>query len=85
MKKHTLDAWRETFDKLHGDGAAAEFERLLVDQSTTFKAIGQRFGISTQRVSQLVERHFPAYNRRTVGTIQMRRAAERRAQQRGPT
>jgi hypothetical protein len=78
MQKHTFDAWRETFDKLHGAGAAAEFERLLVEQNTTFRAIGLRFGISTQRVSQLVERHFPAYNRRTVGTIQMRRAAAKR-------
>lgn len=78
MLKDTLETWRKRFDALHGEGAAAEFERLLVDQSTTFKAIGQRFGISTQRVSQLVEKFFPAYNRKTAGNLQSRLAARRR-------
>lgn len=78
MQKHTLDAWRETFDKRHGAGAAAEFERLLVEQNTTFRAIGLRFGVTTQRVSQLVARFFPQYLRKRAGTIQMRRAAAKR-------
>lgn len=75
MQKNDLEAWRVKFDSLHGEGAAEEFERLLVEQNTTFRAIGQRFYITTQRVSQLVERFFPAYTRKRAGTIQMRRAA----------
>ena len=74
----SLAEWRKHFDSLHGDGAAAEFERLLVDQSTTFKDIGARFGISTQRVSQLVEKHFPMYRRKIAGNIQSRLAQRRR-------
>jgi hypothetical protein len=76
----TLDDWRKHFDSLHGAGSAAEFERLLVDQSTTFKAIGDRFGITTQRVSQLVEKHFPMYRRKVAGNLQSRLAQRRRAE-----
>lgn len=78
MQKNDIDAWRTKFDQLHGAGAAAEFERLLVEQNTTFREIGQRFNVTTQRVSQLVERFFPQYLRKRAGTIQTRRAAAKR-------
>jgi hypothetical protein len=75
MKANNLTEWRKLFDARHGDGAAAEFERLLVDQQTTFRMIGQRFGFSTQRVSQLVAQHFPMFRRKVAGNIQSRRAS----------
>lgn len=64
-KKHaSLDEWRVAFDARHGAGAAAEFERMLTSSSTAFQKIADRFGFSRQRVSQLVQAHFPARSRK---------------------
>lgn len=78
MPKDTIEIWRRRFDAIHGEGAAAEFERLLVDQSVTFKAIGERFGFSVQRVSQIVEKHFPMFTRRVAGNVKSRAANRRK-------
>jgi hypothetical protein len=73
QKYESLDDWRLGFDALHGPGSAAEFESALSSRTVSFASIAARFQISKQRVSQLVHKHFPAYTRKRVGTISMKR------------
>jgi len=73
QKYESLDDWRRAFDAMHGPGSAAEFESALSSRTVSFASIAARFQISKQRVSQLVHKHFPAYTRKRVGTISMKR------------
>lgn len=71
-KKATLEEWGTAFDKLHGVGASQRFAQLLASRKVSFAAIARRFGISKQRVSQIVAAHFKAYRRSSIGTIRTR-------------
>jgi hypothetical protein len=71
-KKATLEEWRTAFDKLHGVGAAQKFEKLLASRKVSFATIAMRFGVTKQRVSQIVGAHFKGYRREVIGTITTR-------------
>jgi biotin operon repressor len=44
------------FEKLHGQGSSEQLLSLLRDSYETYQAIGQRFGVSRQRIYQLAHK-----------------------------
>ena len=68
-KKATLAEWQAAFDKLHGVGASQKFAQMLASREVSFARIAMRFGITKQRVSQIVAAHFKRYRREAIGTI----------------
>lgn len=72
-KKATLDEWRVLFDSTRGEGSALAFERMLASRQSSFADIAVAFGISKQRVSQIVHAHFPGYTRESAGLVSRRR------------